>query len=107
MDSMRISTVPADKRGSWNKVADWLKAYSEAEVVEMLHRYSDTQENAKAYRQRAADVNKLLKSAVAREAKAKGLSIVDYIKGVNNSTSGTRVDVTSGQVTSEPAPSGK
>lgn len=94
-DMMRITTVPIEDRQGWVKLQDWLKKYSEQELVEALHRYSDTQENAKNYRQRAQSVQKLMREAIVREAKAKGVTIADYIKGT---AGGSRVDVTNGRV---------
>lgn len=60
--------VPSPTARNWKTMAEIKAVFSDDEIITMVHRYCDSQDHAKAYRQRRADKVKV----VMAKAKAEG-----------------------------------
>lgn len=62
MNEVMKITVPAGpERESIDTIEGWLDHFTEAQLVEIIHRYCNTQDGAKKYRTNAAERMKALK----------------------------------------------
>lgn len=59
-DSMKITVPDGSDRDGIKTLAGWKEVFSESELVEIIHRYCNTQDSAKKYRQSAAEKSKAL-----------------------------------------------
>ena len=63
--TMKIKYVAEEIRVDWKTLDDVGSQYSEAEIVEMVQRYLDTQKHAIKYRQTAQIRQKLMRDRLA------------------------------------------
>lgn len=62
METMKIVVPVADDRDGVKTLKGWGEFFTEAELVEIVHRYCNTQDGAKKYRQKASEKNKAMKA---------------------------------------------
>lgn len=68
--TLKIKVTPIEKR-TWKSLEEVSQIYSDAEMLEMIHRYQDAQDHAINYRHKAQEKNKQMKALLA----AHGLAV--------------------------------
>lgn len=61
MDSMKIKVPTGNERDGISTVDEWGRFFTEEELVEIVHRYCNTQDGSKKYREKAATKNKIMR----------------------------------------------
>lgn len=66
MDSMKIKVPTGNERDGVTTVDEWGRFFTDEELVEIVHRYCNTQDGSKKYREKAAEKNKIMKALLEK-----------------------------------------
>ena len=59
-----VIQIPAISQRTWKTLEEVMKVYKPEEIVQIVHRYCDSQDHAKAYRVRRAEKIKMMEALI-------------------------------------------